>query len=97
MNDLTTTTPADAFRAKASNLMVETAGMTLHQLVDEFQRLTLLMDANSVKGEDGYGPTLSEDGELAARERRIVVAASRARFGISFDTYDRVSSSSSDW
>lgn len=97
MTELTTTTPADAFRAKASRLMIDTAEMTLHQLVDEFARLTDVMDANSIKSEDNYRSMLNEAGELAARERRMVVGAARCRFGISFDAFDRVSSSDMDW
>jgi hypothetical protein len=95
MNELTKTTPAEQFRAKAAGLMFDTASMTLHQLVDEFVRLTDAMDANMVEGE--HRQELNEAGELAARERRLVNAAARCRFGISFDAYDRSSSSDMDW
>ncbi|QIG72961.1 hypothetical protein EVB98_039 [Rhizobium phage RHph_N3_2] len=95
MNAITKTNPADAFRAKATGLMIECANMTLHQLVDEFQRLTDAIDANSEPAEDGYGTKLNEAGEMAARERRLVSGTARARFGISFEPWDRISESNS--
>lgn len=90
MNAVVTTSPADQFRAKASGLFVEAAEMTLHQLVDEFQRLTKVMDDNIIN-ELGEGRKFNETAELASRERRVVTSAARARFGISFDAYDRQS------
>jgi len=88
MNALTTTTPADQFRAKAANLLVLAAGMTLHQLLDEFQRLTTVMDENVNIGINGY-PELNKIGELASRERNIILGASKSRFGVYFESWDR--------
>ena len=95
MKALTTTTPAEAFRAKAADLLIEGAGMTLHELVDEFQRLTTVMDEN-VKADDTYR-RLNEVGELAKRERLIVLGSARSRFGITFEGYDRPSEVGADW
>lgn len=95
MSQIMKTNPADAFRAKATGLMIECANMTLHQLVDEFQRLTEIIDANSEQGEDGYGTKLTETGEMASRERRLVSGTARARFGISFEAWDRISENNS--
>ncbi len=89
MNALITTKPAEAFRAKASELMITTATMTLHQLVDEFQRLTDVIEKNSEPDEEGFGFKLNDEAELAMRERRIVCGASRSRFGIDFSSWDR--------
>lgn len=97
MNAVTTTTPADAFRVKASDLLVDAANMTLHQLVDEFMRLTDVMDKNCEPAKGASYPSLNDQGELAARERRVVTAAARARFGINFEPFDRVSPSESSW
>lgn len=92
MNAVVTTTPADQFRAKASGLFVDVAKMTLHELVDEFQRLTQIMDDN-VTNEPGEGKKFNEIAELASRERRLITGAGRARFGITFDAFDRPSCS----
>lgn len=89
MNDLTTTTPAEAFRAKAADMMIGTAKMTLHQLVDEFVRLTEVIEKNTIEGDDGYHRSMTDEGELAYRDRRMVTAAARSRFGVTFDSYDR--------
>lgn len=99
MNELTTTSPADQFRAKASALFIEASNMTLHQLVDEFQRLTTVMDENmTTDGAEGYPEfNLNEAGQLAARERKVIEASSKARFGIGFDAYDRPSCHHSAW
>lgn len=98
MNAVAKTTPADAFRSKASGLLVDAANMTLHQLVDEFQRLTAVMDENVESPEDASTyARLNDAGELASRERRVITAASRARFGINFEAFDRNSPSESHW
>lgn len=88
MTAIITANPAEQFRSKAANLMVSAAQMTLHQLVDEFQRLADLIDQHSSEDEHGY-TTLTEIGQLAIREQRMVNGAARARFGISFESYDR--------
>jgi hypothetical protein len=97
MTELTTTGPAEQFRAKAATIMIDAANMTLHQLVDEFQRLADIIDKNTIEGSQARYPTVNEVGQLAVREQRMINAASRARFGISFDTYDRSAVSSNDW
>lgn len=90
MNELTTTNPADTFRAKASDRITSAAGMSLHDLVDEFQRLTGVMDANLVENDRG-SVTLNDIGEVAKRERGVISGASRARFGLTLMAYDRPS------
>ena len=100
MSDLTTITPAETFRAKASGLMVEAANMTLHQLVDEFMRLSGVMDENCIHEDDSHASylRLNERGEVAERERKVIVAASRARFGITLEAFDRNSArTGGDW
>lgn len=97
MNDLTISNPSTTFRAKAADLMIDAAKMSLHQLVDEFQRLAEEIEKNTVQEDNGYR-RLNEVGELANREQRMINAAARARFGISFDTYDRnIGSSEDSW
>lgn len=91
MNQLTTITPADTFRAKSSGLLVEAANMPLHGLVDEFLRLTTVMDADFVTDDENPYGKLGDAGELAARERKVVIAATRARFGLHLEPFDRVS------
>lgn len=85
---------AAKFRKTAAPLLVASAEMTLHQLVDEFLRLTDLVSANRVSSEDedlewGGPGELTELGHIASRERQIVQGAVRARFGLSLDSYDR--------
>jgi hypothetical protein len=95
MTELTTTSPAEQFRRKASGLLVDVAEMELHELVDEFQRLSNILDQNMVEGDD-Y-PKLNDVGELALREQRLVNGAIRARFGLSLETYDRKHNPNHAW
>lgn len=88
MNAITTTSAAEEFRAKSAAVLSASATMSLHQLVDEFQRLTDIVDAGHSEAEDG-SVALSDAAKVAQRERSIIVGASKARFGISFETYDR--------
>ena len=87
MNELQTTVPADRFRAVAADRLRSAADMTLHQLVDEFQRLTLMIEGN-IEGGAAYAK-LNAVGELAARERSVIVGTAKARFGIAFYEHDR--------
>ncbi len=98
MNALTTTSPAEVFRSQAQDQMVSVANMTLHELVDEFVRLSEIVDRETTFEADVYKMTVSDAGQLADRQRRMVNAATRSRFGISLDVYDRPGSASmSDW
>ena len=90
-NAVVATSPADQFRAKAADGMINSAKMSLHELVDEFQRLTQIMDDNTSQ-EEGRGKTFNEIAELADRDCRIVQGAARARFGITLESFDRPSS-----
>ena len=90
-NELQTTDPIMAFRAIAADRLHVAADMSLHDLVDEFLRLTAVMEANAIviDPDDIYRDTkLNDAGELASRERNIVTDAARARFGVSFAAYD---------
>jgi hypothetical protein len=41
---------------------------------------------------------LNEVGEVAERERKVIIAASRARFGLSLEAFDRNSArTGGDW
>lgn len=82
-------TPAQIFRAKASSLMTDAASMTLHQLVDEFVRLSEVVESNSKEVEDSYRKELTDVGKVAFRERQVINAAARACFGVGFNTFDR--------
>lgn len=90
MNDLTTTKASETFRAKASDVFHAAADMTLHQLVDEYARLTSVIENGKVttKHEFGDSEEYSDEALIAQRERNIIVGATRARFGFGFDTYD---------
>lgn len=92
MNAVTTSSPAEVFRATSATSMVAAANMTLHQLVDEFVRLTSVIEANTIKAIDAdewSGRKLNDAGKLAMRERGIIDGAAKVRFGITFDEYDR--------
>jgi hypothetical protein len=91
MNAVATTSPAEAFRDGAAGLLHAVADMSLHDLVDEFQRLTLAVEAGKTTVEVGGYPQAkwSDGAKLAAKQRGLVNGAAKARFGISFDTYDR--------
>jgi len=90
MNDLTLTSAAETFRANAAGHFHDAADMTLHQLVDEYQRLALIVEAGTTeKNEDGfYAPELTPEAELASRQQQIINGAARARFAISFSSHD---------
>lgn len=85
----TTPTPAQDFRSKAAGLLVQAADMSLHQLVDEFLRLSEVMEANQADEDGLHRPKLNDIGELALRQRNLINGAARARFGLSFETWDR--------
>jgi hypothetical protein len=85
--EVQTTDFRDTFRGVAASRFHAAADMSLHELVDEFQRLSAVVAANLAKNEDGYLQA-NDTGKVAQRERNIVLGAARARFGISFDTYD---------
>lgn len=90
--ELTATKPADAFRDGASGLLHAVADMSLHDLVDEFQRLSIAIEDGRIEGEDAgaYRPVRwSDAAQLAMKQRLLVNGAARARFGISFESYDR--------
>jgi hypothetical protein len=81
--------PEQQFRSQAAELMVDAANMTLHQLVDEFVRLSNVIDENCTRTDDGYGVDFNDTAKLADRQRRIITTASRARFGVDFQPFDR--------
>lgn len=91
--ELKTTSPQDEFRARASDIMIEAATLSLHGLVDEFQRLTGLMAANLEPAEDdNYGPHYNHVGQVALRHRDLIRTAARARFGLDLDAFDQANS-----
>jgi hypothetical protein len=90
MNAVATTNPAEAFRAVAADRFHSAADMTLHELVDEFQRLAkVIHDGTTEQDQDGlYSTTRTPEAEIAVREQQIINGAARARFAISFSTHD---------
>lgn len=90
--DLQTADFRQTFRAVAADRFHSAADMSLHELVDEFRRLSAVIEANLVKTQDGSfeRTTPNDAGKVAARERNIINGAARARFGLSFDVYDGV-------
>lgn len=91
MNEITTTKPAEIFRAGAADLFKATADMSLHDLVDEYLRLTEIIEAGKVpvKDSDDWAPDdYTDEAKVALRNRNIVNGAARARFGIGFEVHD---------
>jgi hypothetical protein len=91
MNELATTKPAEVFRAGAADLFKATADMSLHELVDEYLRLTQTIEAGKVpakSGEEWLSDDYTDEAKVALRNRNIVNGAARARFGIGFDVHD---------
>ena len=86
-----TTKPAEAFRLVAADRLKAAADMTLYELVDEFQRLSVVVENSAIeRAEDDYSePRLTPEGELAQREIGIVNGAAKSRFGLYFTAYDR--------
>lgn len=92
--ELQTTNPAEAFRAVAAERFHAAADMTLHQLCDEFLRLTKLIEAGTIEGDQSSeswaaDEEFTDEAKIALRERNIVNGAARARFGMGFDQYDQ--------
>lgn len=85
--EVQTTDFRQAFRSVAASRFHSAADMSLHELVDEFQRLSGIVAANLIKDEHGY-TTTNDTGKVAARERNIILGAVRARFNLTFETYD---------
>lgn len=89
MNAITRANVADSFRGKATGLMNQASNMTLHELVDDFQRLSAVMEANI--SEDEMGRMIANDiAKMAGREQKMVNAAAAMRFGLTFRAYDRM-------
>lgn len=95
MNELVTTSPAETFRGIAAKRLAAASEKTLHELVDEWMRLTEIMDAGVI--DDNGDWHLSDEAEVASRERGIIVGVSKARFGIEFEPYDRKSGGRTNW
>jgi hypothetical protein len=91
MNDLTTTKPAEEFRQIAASRLIAAAEMTLHELVDEFQRLAVVIERETIKpaADDFDDSRLTPAGELASREMQIISGVTKSRFGLSLFTHDR--------
>lgn len=90
MANLTTFNPVAAFRDVAAKRMHTAADMSLHELVDEFQRLTLIVEAGTEWDDnDGYSRSMNVSAKVAFRERSLINMAAQSRFGISFDAFDR--------
>ncbi|UJW87925.1 hypothetical protein [Devosia sp. SL43] len=85
-----TTNPTETFRSIAADRLRSVADMSLHNLVDEFVRLTSAIEAGELPKADGeYGaPKYSDAAKVAIEERKLVNGATRARFGFGFDLYD---------
>jgi len=87
---LTTTSAKDAFRAVAADRMVTAAGLTLHELVDEYARLQAIISAGTSSSDDpeDYGVKYSDAAKMAISEAAIINGAAKARFGIMFNSFD---------
>lgn len=79
------------FREAATNKLHDAANMTLHELVDEYVRLSDVIDADSYENSEHPYVRYGATAQLAIRNRLVILAASKARFGIMFSTYDRSS------
>lgn len=90
MTALSTTDFRQTFRDGAATLLHRVADMSLHELVDEYVRLTAVVKAGTLPPADGeFGSArLTDEANIAARERQVVNGAAKSRFGISFDPYD---------
>ena len=97
--DIQTTTPEAIFRDKAAAGFHAAADMTLHQLVDEYLRLTVLVETHTTVTTEGYDQarSIDDEGKVALRDRMVINSAVKARFGICFAEYDRRSYSDSDF
>lgn len=80
--------PSTIFRSNAASLMKSAADMTLHELVDEFLSLSETIEKAAVPNDD-WRKRLTDEGQVALRDRKMINAALRARFGLSLESYDR--------
>lgn len=87
--DVTTTDAETAFRAKASSVFHSAADKSLHELCDEYVRLSAVITDGTIVGTDEYRQIEhTPEAKVAIHERQVINAASRARFGIGFSEYD---------
>lgn len=90
--ELSTASPAETFREGAADLLHAVADMSLHELVDDFLRLSKAIEAGRIESttSGNYTPARWTAAALLAMKQRLLVnGAARARFGISFESYDR--------
>lgn len=86
--DIATTNALDRYRTNFSANIKAAADMHIHDLLDNFQRLTKIIDAHETTYEKHIGRTWDEEGQLAIRERNIYASVANARFGITFNAYE---------
>jgi signal transduction histidine kinase len=72
------------------------ADMTLHELVDQFQRLTKVVNDNTAYDEM-QRPKYNEAAILALKERKIFASVANARFGLSLAADSGVSEYDDTW
>lgn len=89
MNDIVKSNPAETFRSVAADRLRSAADMSLHELVDEFSRLTeVINNGETERSTSTHTVQYTDEALVAFEERKLVNGATRARFGFGFDIYD---------
>jgi hypothetical protein len=84
-NEIQTTSAEATFRAVAADRMVTAANISLHDLLDEFQRLAGIIASERLPVQpDEYGTRYTDAGKLAINELAIVNGSAKVRFGVQF-------------
>lgn len=86
-NEIEKASAIDIYRGIVADRAKTAADMTLHQLVDEFQRLTEIIDKDR-SFDDADRKVYSVAGIVAIKERHVFSSMASARFGISLAAYD---------
>lgn len=86
-NELAKYSAIETYRTIVADRVKAAADMDIHQLLDEFVRLTGVVNANTTRDEDGR-PEYSEAGFLAIKERQVFATLASARFGVSLASDD---------
>lgn len=81
-NEIATHNALQAYRGLVAETVKEAADMTIHELVDAFQRLTKDVEKGKTLREDDR-PLYNEAALLAIRLRNVYASMANARFGIS--------------
>ncbi len=82
--EVTTSNAVTTFRAQVADVFIWAAKASLYELVDEFLRMSKVILDGTIHHDDDPD-TYTDDAKIAFRNRSVVLAAARGRFGLSME------------